>query len=726
MMKLKTSRRTFLKTSAAGIAVLAIGLNSKGAWASSSQGGMLNPFVKITSDGKVIAVIKHFEMGQGTTTGLASLIAEELNMPLDQIEYEFAPADIEKYKNLGFGAQLTGGSSSMRNSYLQYRNAGAAAREVLIQAASQQWKIPANKITLTNGVVTAAGKKTKVSELVATALTIEVPKQPTLKDSKQFSIIGKSNIRRRDSEIKTNGMAQYSIDVHLDNQIVAVIKRAPQFGGLVQSFDAGKASLVKGFIKAELLPNKKGVVVFAQNTWSALQARNAVNIQWDLSKAEHRSSVDLKKELLNAVNTNAEHQVSKNSLSITNQSLQKAKQVVEATFYLPKLAHAPMEPLNCTIEPTRGGGVRLHDGCQGVTSAHHTLAAILKLPLDKVEIKTLFSGGSFGRRVSPENDYHQEAAMAFALTDRTRPVQLIWSREDDIKGDYYRPAFAHKARVGLDSNGKIIGWDHRIAGQSIFKGTPFEKHLVHGGVDHASVEGVSDSLYNIPNLYVGLTDAKPATRVLWWRAVGHTHTAYVMESMMDMAAKAAGKDPVAFRLEHLSQGKDQQRLAGVIKLAALKAGWNKKSEANYAKGFACHKSFQTYVAHVVEVEKKSNGSFQLKKITSAVDCGVAVNPDMVKAQIEGGTLYGIGHVMRNEITLHKGSVTQTNFPNYKPLRISDVGTFETHIVSSQENPTGVGEPGVPPAGPAFANAIAALDKRATELPMEAVGFKFNS
>ena len=295
-MKLKTSRRTFLKTSAAGIAVLAIGLNSKGVWASSPQGGTLNPFVKITSEGKVIAVIKHFEMGQGTTTGLASLIAEELNMSLDQIEYEFAPADIEKYKNLGFGAQLTGGSSSMRNSYLQYRNAGAAAREVLIQAASQQWKIPVSKITLANGLVTAQGKKAKVSELVVSALTIEVPKQPTLKDSKQFSIIGKSNIRRRDSEVKTNGTAQYSIDVHLDNQIVAVIKRAPQFGGLVQSFDAGKASLVKGFIKVELLPNKKGVVVFAKNTWSALQARNAVNIQWDVSKAERRSSADLKKE----------------------------------------------------------------------------------------------------------------------------------------------------------------------------------------------------------------------------------------------------------------------------------------------------------------------------------------------------------------------------------------------------------------------------------------------
>ncbi|WP_187431616.1 Isoquinoline 1-oxidoreductase subunit beta [Roseobacter fucihabitans] len=724
-MTLTTSRRGFLATAAAATGVLAIGISPRGALAKAGDGA-LNPFVTIAPDGTVTAIIKHFEKGQGTATGLSTLIAEELNMSLDAIKFEFAPSDPAVYNNSLFGPyQGTGGSTAMANSYLQYRTAGAAAREMLLTAAAQRWGVAKSALSLKDGTISGPDQSGDIGEFVADASLLDVPADPALKDPAQFRIIGNPDVHRNDQNSKIDGTAQYAMDLHLENQMVVVIKRSPRMGGSVASFDESGAQGIKGFIQALALPNGAGVAVYADKTWAALQAREAVRVTWDFTAAETRGSDEIRRELLASLDGDAEFDASSESdLSDTLAAIEGAAQVVEETFYFPLLAHAPMEPLTATIEPLADGAVVIHDGAQFPTSNHNVLSQILELPMEKVKVNTMIAGGSFGRRATPSADYQVEVALAFAMTDRTRPVKLVWSREDDITGGYYRPAFAHKVRVGLDDSGKIVGWDHRIAGQSIFKGTFFESVMVHGGIDHASVEGAADTPYDIPGMHFGLTDNKPATTLLWWRSVGHTHTAYVMESMMDIAAKAAGKDAVDFRLEYLSGGTpDQQRLAGVLELVAQKAGWGNVAKGR-SQGVAVHKSFGSYVAQVAEISRDENGAVKIEKFTAAVDCGLPVNPNVIKAQIEGGIGYGIGAIMRNEITLTGGETDQFNFPDYEPLRMRDIGAIDTHIIASSEAPTGIGEPGTPPAGPALANAIAVDGPRITSLPMQNEGINF--
>ncbi len=727
-MSVSTSRRGFLKGAAASAAaVLVIGVAPSGVMAAGNAADttMLNPFVKISGDGTVTAIVKHFEKGQGPATGLTTLIAEELGVSMDAIEYEFAPSNPKLYNNKAFGPfQGTGGSTAMFNSFQQYRKAGAAAREVLLQAASHAWDVPVAQLKLEDGVISGAGNKAPVGQFVAAASTLTAPEEPRLKDPSEFKLIGNASVRRKDTPPKINGTAMYAMDVQLDNQMVVVIKRPTRRGGTIASFDDSAAKAVKGFIRAATLPNKAGVAVYAENTWAALQAREALDVTFDNSAAERRSSEDVYNELMAAVNTAPEYNLTKNDQAEVARAIDKADKVLEETFYFPLLAHAPMEPLTCTIEATEDGGIILHDGAQMPTSPHAALAQIFKLPMEKVQINTMFAGGSFGRRATPTVDYQVEAALAFVMTDRSRPVKLVWSREDDITGGYYRPAFAHKVRVGLDAEGNIVGWDHRIAGQSISKGTPFESFSVHDGVDHLSVEGVTPPPYSIPGMFAGLTDIKPATTVLWWRSVGHTHTAYVMESMMDAAAVAAGRDPVEFRLAHLSgDTADEKRLTDVLKLAAENAGWGTPADGR-TQGVAVHKSFGSYVAEVVEISGDPENGVKIEKVTCAVDCGIPVNPDVIKAQMEGGIGYGIGHAMRDEITLEDGEVIQQNFPDYEPLRIGDIAEIETHIVLTTEAPTGVGEPGTPPSAPALANAIAAKGTRVTRLPMSKAGVTF--
>ncbi|MGC3937012.1 molybdopterin cofactor-binding domain-containing protein [Roseobacter sp. EG26] len=724
-MTLNTTRRSFLASAAAAGGLLAIGVTPKGALAKAG-GNALNPFVTVSSDGTVTAILKHFEKGQGTATGLSTLIAEEMNMSLDAIEFEFAPSNPDVYNNLAFGPfQGTGGSTAIANSYMQYRMAGAAAREMLITAAARRWNADPADLTLLDGVISGAGKEGMIGEFVAEAATLDVPSEPTLKDPSAFRVIGDASVHRKDQDAKINGTAVYAMDIQLENQMVVVIKRSPRMGGTVASFDAVGAQSVKGFIQALALPNGAGVAIYADKTWAAFQAREAVEVEWDFSSAESRSSEDIKRELFAALDDTSEFDASSEAeLSDTLAAIEGAEKVVEETFYFPLLAHAPMEPLGATIEPLADGSVVIHDGAQFPTNDHSVLSSILELPMEKVKVNTILAGGSFGRRATPTADYQVEIALAFAMTDRTRPVKLVWSREDDITAGYYRPAFAHKVRVGLDSDGKIVGWDHRIAGQSIFKGTFFESVIVHDGIDHSSVEGAADTPYAIPGMHFGLTDNKPATTLLWWRSVGHSHTAYVMESMMDIAAKAAGKDAVAFRLEYLAgDTPDQQRKAAVLERAAEKAGWGKAADGR-SQGVAVHKSFGSFVAEVAEISRDEDGAIKIEKITAAVDCGLAINPDVIKAQIEGGIGYGIGHAMRNEITLTEGAADQVNFPDYEPLRIHDIAAIETHIIPSAEAPTGIGEPGTPPAGPALANAIAADGPRITSLPMINEGVEF--
>lgn len=720
-MTVHTTRRGFLASATA--AVLLVGVGPKGVLAAaSSRSTAFNPFVKVAADGMVTVIVKHFEKGQGPATGLPTLVAEELGVRMDQVTYEFAPSNPALYNNLAFGKyQGTGGSTAMANSFVQYRTAGAAAREMLISAAAKEWNVDASSLSIEDGIINGAGKSGSIGEFVAGASKIAVPPEPRLKDAASFTLIGNPKVRRLDTAIKSDGTAKYAMDVHLPGQMIAVIKRPAQKDGLAIGFDDTSARSVKGFIRAAILPNKAGVAVYAENTWAAFQARDALTVDWDLSNAESRSSEEIEAEIVAALDAEPAYNVLKNE----RVSLDGVSNVIEKTFYFPLLAHAPMEPLNCTIEANDDGGVTLHDGCQFPTGPHMALAQIFDLPMEKVRINTMLAGGSFGRRATPTADYQVEAALAFVITDRTRPVKLVWSREDDITGGYYRPAFGHKVRVGLDDAGNIVGWDHRIAGQSIMKGTFFESFSVHDGVDHTSVEGVADTPYKIPGQYVGLTDTQKATSLLWWRSVGHTHTAYVMEVMMDLAATAAGRDPLEFRLSHLTGGKDQDRMAGVLKLAAEKAGWG-VAPAGRSQGIAVHKSFGTYVAEVVEVSGNAGDGVKIEKVTCAVDCGIAVNPDIIEAQMEGGVGYGIGHVMRDKITLTGGEVDQSNFPDYEPLRIGDIGAIDVHIVPSSEAPTGVGEPGVPPAAPALANAVAAASDnlRVVSLPMAENGVAF--
>ncbi len=725
-MTLDTTRRSFLKGVAAAGAVLFVGARPDGALAAAGDAAQFNPFVKIASDGTVTAIVKHVEFGQGPATGLTTLIAEEIGLRIDQVAYDFAPSNPEIYNNFAFGPfQGTGGSTAMANSFQQYRTAGAAAREMLIRAAAQSWGVDASELTIEEGVVTGAGQSAPIGDFVAVAATLDAPEAPTLKDPAEFKLIGNPDIRRLDSAIKGNGTAIFAMDLHLPNQMIAMIKRPEQRGGLATGFDDSAAQGLKGYIMSAVLPNSAGVAVYAESTWAAMQARDAVEVEWDLSAAETRSSNQIEAEIRAALDAEPTYNVNKTDQASTRALLDGADQVLEQTFYFPLLAHAPMEPLNCTIEATEDGGIRLHDGCQLPTGPHMALSQIFELPMEKIEIKTMLAGGSFGRRATPDADYQVEAALAFAVTDRTRPVKLVWSREDDLRSGYYRPAFGHKVKVGLDAEGRIVGWDHRIAGQSIMKGTAFEAMLVHDGVDHSSVEGASDTPYQIPGSFFGLTDTEKATSTLWWRSVGHTHTAYVMEVMMDMAAKAAGQDPVAYRLSYLTGGADQERLSGVLKLAAEKAGWG-SAPAGHAQGVAVHKSFGSYVAEVVEISGSAEDGVRIEKVTCAVDCGLAVNPDVIKAQMEGGIGYGIGHVMRDRITLTGGTVDQYNFPDYEPLRIGDIAAIDVHIVPSAEAPTGVGEPGTPPAAPALANAIAAAsdDLRVSSLPMDENGVAF--
>ncbi len=724
-MAIEITRRAFMSSAALAGVALVIGLRPDGRYAvaASDASTELNPFVRVLPDGTVQVVLKHFEMGQGTTTGLTTLVAEEIDADWDRVAIDFAPADTPRYKNLAFGTQGTGGSTAIANSYLQYRKAGAAAREVLVEAAAQTWGVPASSITVENSRLKSGNRTAHFGEMIAKAATLLPSAEPKLKSPDQFRLIGKDGLARKDSKAKTNGTATFALDVKIDGMLYAVVLRSPHFGGKLTLFDASGAKSVAGFVDAKALPNKVGVAVFAKNTWSAIQSREALKAEWDFKDAENRSSDEMIADHI-ALLEKPQHQAMKGGdLSKTGDMLKKADQIVEGEFVFPLLAHAPMEPLNCVIEATEKG-VRIHDGCQFPTIVQAAAAKMLKLEPANVEVRTVYAGGSFGRRATPVADYQSEAIMAFDLMGRKTPIKLVWTREDDLRGGYYRPMAVHRARVGV-KEGRVVAWDHRVAAKPILLNTSFvNEEVKKSGIDPTTVEGINDTHYAIPGMSVGVSAAETPMPILWWRSVGHTHTAFAMESMMDMAAKAAGADPVAFRLSLLEgDDKHRQRLAGVLKLAAKTAGWGKPQPGRF-QGVAVHRSFNTYVAEVVEVSLK-DGAVKVEKVICAVDCGVAVNPDVIRAQMEGGIGFGLGAVMRNEITLTKGAVDQANFPDYEPLRITDMPVVEVHIVPSAEPPTGVGEPGVPPVGPALANAIyAATGQRILRLPMTKSGVKF--
>lgn len=716
----QVSRRGFLKTAAASAATLVIGLNSQGLIAAGVEKAVTNPFVSIDHNGVVTIILKHFEMGQGTSTGLTTLIAEELDADWASVKTEFAPSDNEKYKNLLYGSQGTGGSSAIANSYLQYRKAGATARDLLVRAAAKAWAVDKESISIEKGVISAGNQSGGFADFIQIASTLEPLAEPQLKSPADFKLIGKLKLPRKDSIAKTDGTATFAMDLQLPGMVTVVILRSPKFAGTVQSFDASEAKKVAGFINALTLPNKAGLAVYGKNTWAAFQSRKAIKVVWDFSQAEIRDSAQIVQAHRDLITEPQFQGIKGRSTDSLQAAIASSSKTLEAEFIFPFLAHAPMEPLVCVIEPTEKG-VRLHDGCQFPAIAHGALSQVLGLSPDQVEISTVYAGGSFGRRATPVADYQVEAAMAFVLLGQKTPVKLVWSREDDIKGGFYRPMVMHKAQIGLDDKGNILAWDHRTVSKSIMKGGPFEPFMIHDGVDHSMVEGIPDSLYKLPNMALGVSYFESPISVLWWRSVGHSHTAFVMESLLDMVAHETQQDPIELRLSLLDTSKPKQsRMAGVIKAARDLSGWQKDQK----RGFASHFSFNSYVAVVADVSMDGNKT-HVDKLYIAVDCGVAVNPDVIKAQMEGGAGYGLGAILRNEITFKEGEVVQSNFPDYAPLRIHEMPEIEVTIIQSAEAPTGVGEPGVPPTGPAVANAIFAVSgQRITDLPLTKSGLEF--
>jgi isoquinoline 1-oxidoreductase subunit beta len=706
------SRRSFLRSVGGAGAGLIIGVQLREASAQASgaaaimraepsaAGPLFNGFVRVAPDNTVTVLIKHLEMGQGPYTGLATLVAEEMDADWSQMRSESAPSNADLYKNLAFGMQGTGGSTAIANSYEQMRQAGAAARAMLVSAAAQTWKVPASDITVQKGEVwhRASNRHASFGQLAESAARLTAPTDVKLKDPKQFKLIGK-DIARVDSAAKANGTAMFTLDVDRPGALTVVVAHPPRFGATAASVDDSAAGKVRGVVDVKTIP--QGVAVYANGFWAAQKGRDALRINWDESKAETRGTA----ELLSEYRTRA---AKPGTVAATRgepeRAMTGAAKVIEAEYVFPFLAHAPMEPLDCVME-LQGGACRAWYGAQLQTVDHHAIAKVMGLTEDKVAIQTMMAGGSFGRRAQPAGDLAAEAAAALKALGRDGTIKLTWTREDDIKGGYYRPLVLHRIKAALDAKGDIVAWDQMIVTQSFIKGSPFEM-MLKDGIDPTIVEGAQDLPYTIPNFRTSMHMTDVGVPTLWWRSVGHTHTGYSTETMIDELLVAGGKDPVQGRLALL---KDHKREAGVLRAVAQLAKWNgTKSGAGRARGVAVHKSFDTYVAQIAEVSRGADGLPKVERVWCAVDCGVAVNPDNIRSQMEGGIGYGLGAVLYDEITLDKGRVVQSNFNDYRMLRINEMPKVDVVIVPSSEKPTGVGEPGVPPIGPAVANAWRAL------------------
>ncbi len=676
-----------------------------------------NAFLRIGSDNTVTVLSKHLEMGQGTYTGLATLLAEELDADWAQVRVEGAPADARRYNNLLMGPiQGTGGSTAMANSWQQMRQAGAAGRAMLVAAAARQWQVAADEIVVEAGKLThpASKRSATFGQLAEAAAKEAVPSEVKLKDPKDFKLIGKT-AKRRDSADKTNGTAKFTQDVQLPGMLVAVVAHPPQFGATVKAFDASKTKAIKGVVDVVQIP--QGVAVLAKDTWSAKLGRDALQVTWDDSAAFKLGSDEILaryKELAHQPGL-----IAKQSGDTAAAFAAPAK-VIKASYDFPYLAHAAMEPMNCVIQ-LKPDACEVWNGEQFQTVDQGNIAHLLGLKPEQVKLNMLYAGGSFGRRASTHSDYLLEAAHIVKAINGRAPVKLVWLREDDMRGGYYRPLFHHALEAALDGSGKLVGWKHRLVGQSIIAGSPFAGMMIKDGIDAVSVEGAANLPYAIPNLLVDLhTPSDIGVPVLWWRSVGSSHTAFSTEAFLDEVAAAAGKDPLVLRQELLAA---HPRYLAVLKLAADKAGWGTKLKAGKAgerrgRGIAIHESFHSIVAQVAEVTVAKDGSLKVDRMVCAVDCGTAINPDNIRSQVEGGIGFALSAVLHGEITLKEGRVEQGNFDGYAPLRINEMPRVEVHIVPSAAPPTGIGEPGVPPVAPAVANAIAAATgKRVHRLPI---------
>jgi len=708
-------RREFLKTGAAvgGGLLVSWYLPLPSAGAERAAAGenqvALNAFVRIGTDESVTVIASHSEMGQGVYTSLPMLLNEELEADWSKIRVEAAPVD-KVYNHPIFGMQMTGGSTTSPAEWERYRKMGALARTMLVAAAAQQWKVDAASCQVEKGVVLhrATGQRATYGSLANAAAQLTPPAEVKLKDAKSFTLIGKPT-RRLDTPTKTNGSAQFGLDVSLPGMLTAVVARPPVFGGKVAKFDASEALKVPGVKAVEQV--ESGVAVIAERFWPAKVGRDKLVVEWDLGPNAGLSTEQMTRDF--AEQAKSPGVVAKKT-GDPEGALKTAAKTITAEYDVPYLAHAMMEPLNCVVD-LHADGCEIWTGTQFETVDRANAAQVAGLPPEKVQIHTTLLGGGFGRRANPASDFVREAVHVAKVAKA--PVKVVWTREDDLQGGWYRPMWHDRFVAGLDANGEPVAWTHTIVGQSIMQGTLFEAFGIKDGVDSTSVEGAADLLYGIPNLQVDLHSPKIGVPVQWWRSVGHSHTGFSVEAFLDEVAHAGGKDPYELRRKLLA---NQPRMLAVLDLAAQKANWGAKLPAGVGRGIAGHFSFDSYVAQVVEASVAKDGAVRVHRVVCAVDCGTVINPDTVKAQMEGGIVFGLTAALKTEITLKNGRVEQTNFHDYQMLRIFESPKIEVYIVPSNANPTGVGEPGVPPVAPALANAIFAVTgKRIRRLPMRA-------
>lgn len=704
-------RREFLKLSVAASGGLLIGFQLPGiarladAEESVAKTFMPNAFVRIGTDERITVIVNHSEMGQGVYTSLPMLLADELDADWNKIGFEPAPVD-PKYNHPAFGIQMTGGSSSVWSGLQQFRQAGAAARAMLIAAAAKQWNVePATCRTEEGAVFSSSGARLTYGQLASTAAQLAPPEHIELKDPKNFKLIGKP-IKRLDTPEKLNGKAEFGIDVKLPAMVTAVVARPPVFGAKLKSFDDSRARSMPGVRKIAAVPS--GVAVIADTFWQANMARDAVRIEWDEGSMRHFDTARMMQEFRERAKTPG---TSVRKDGDSEAALSRAAKKIEAVYEVPYLSHLMMEPLNCVVD-LRADSCVLWTGTQMQTLDRMSAAKTAGLPPEKVQIHTTYLGGGFGRRANPHSDFVIEAVNVARLAGA--PVKVMWTREDDMSGGYYRPAFVHAITGGIDASGNVVSWRSRLVGQSIMAGTPFEAMMKGKSYDPSSVEGVEDLPYAIPNITVESHQAEVGVPVQWWRSVGHSHTAFAVESFIDELAALAQKDPYQFRRQMLQK---QPRYLGVLDMAAQKAGWDKPLPKGVGRGIAVHFAFGSYSAHVAEVSVTDN-KVRVHRMVCAIDCGEYVNPNIIAAQTEGGAIFGLSAALFQELTFEKGRLQQTNFDAFPVLRMNECPEIETHIVESKEKAGGIGEPGVPCAAPAIANAIfAATGKRVRRLPI---------
>jgi len=725
------SRRTFVAQGTIAGAGLVIGvrLSPVKAFAQENEKGpkkpVVNPFdayVHVKPDGKISLIVAKSEMGQGIKTGLAMLLAEEAEVDFNSVSVEQAETRPDIYAHMG-----TGGSGSTMENFIPLRRAGATVRELMITAAAQKWNVPNKECAAKKGAVVheKSSRRASYGELVDAAqkLPLPDPENVKLKDEADFQLIGHA-MPRVDIPSKVNGSAVFGLDVRVPGMLFAVVARCPTFGGKHAHFDATKAKAVPGVKQVFEIPalgrdmfTAGGVAVVADSTWAAMQGREALQIQWDNGAAAAEST--------NTLHTALHAGAGKPGKRVRNDGdvdavLSNGTKQVEATYEFPFLAHATMEPMNITVH-ARSGEAEVWAPTQSPDWVQRTVAKILDFKPEKVVVHTTFMGGGFGRRYVA--DYPAEAAQIAKVAGK--PVQLVWSREDDMTHDFYRPAACHQMKGAVDQNGRPLAWSHTIASTSI---GAFWDPPDHQAPEESEVGGAEQMPYAIPNVRLEYNHVASAVPPLWWRSVEHSFNGFAVECFIDELAAAAGQDPVQFRKTLLvkpanwkaknDEDPDPARLRAVMELAAEKSGWGNPLPKGKGRGIATYHSFGSYICEVAEVTVQGS-NFKIDRMVAAIDCGQIVNPESVRAQAESAIIYGLSAALKNEITVKNGAIEQTNFDGYDPIRISEAPPIEVHLMKSKEEPGGMGEPALPPAAPAVANAIfAACGKRVRKLPFQ--------